>query len=422
MGMLDSISAKKRCNWQPLGVISPREYSDRRFMMTFEDNASGRTAANDVVHQLMAEPFVIYGELRQTHPVVWVSELNRWLVTTYDGVREGLTDPRLGQYPPNYLGLTEHERYVEEFFDRWLVFTSDSDYHDSVRRRISPAFARPRSAHHSEALECAIIEFISGITPGPIEVVSGLADPLASRVVQVLLDIPETSLPWLIDLADVILGYLGETSDATTTSHAISELLSYTGQYSPTSVIYGGSWIAHILQSVQSDLDRAAVFAQLLTGSFRPMSVLLTTAIWGGSFYWNKVGASDVRSGIIEEALRYDSPFHFVPRTALVDLRDYDRTIAAGDELYLVLASANRDETVFPSPDRFTLENGRTGHLAFGRGDHSCLGAPTTRFLIDRILFHLQRRFSGLDVYEEMTRVPTLGATVYKDFIVSLRF
>ena len=43
----------------------------------------------------------------------------------------------------------------------------------------------------------------------------------------------------------------------------------------------------------------------------------------------------------------------------------------------MVYASANRDEDVFPEPDRFVLDRPNIGqHVAFGVGPHRCAGAP----------------------------------------------
>jgi cytochrome P450 len=47
--------------------------------------------------------------------------------------------------------------------------------------------------------------------------------------------------------------------------------------------------------------------------------------------------------------------------------------------LYLVYGSGNRDETVFPDPDTILLDDSRGHHLAFGRGEHVCLGANLAR-------------------------------------------
>ena len=54
-------------------------------------------------------------------------------------------------------------------------------------------------------------------------------------------------------------------------------------------------------------------------------------------------------------------------------------TIPKGQMVLAVIASANRDEQVFPDPDRLDLTRESNKHLAFGLGAHYCVGAPLAR-------------------------------------------
>ncbi|MFB8003345.1 cytochrome P450 [Nocardia sp. NPDC056000] len=83
-------------------------------------------------------------------------------------------------------------------------------------------------------------------------------------------------------------------------------------------------------------------------------------------------------TSVIEESLRYDPPVQLVPRIAREAIALPDIDIAAGDLVVLLLAAANRDPEVFPDPHRFDPARGDR-HLAFGLGQHFCLGAPLAR-------------------------------------------
>lgn len=81
----------------------------------------------------------------------------------------------------------------------------------------------------------------------------------------------------------------------------------------------------------------------------------------------------------VEELLRYDTPAQVVGRTALETMQWHDRLIAAGDPVFLLLGSANRDPGRFVEPDILDITREDNDHLGFGGGRHSCLGAGIAR-------------------------------------------
>jgi cytochrome P450 PksS len=62
----------------------------------------------------------------------------------------------------------------------------------------------------------------------------------------------------------------------------------------------------------------------------------------------------------------------------------------------LMLSSANRDESVFPEPDRLDITRSPNRHLAFGLGVHYCLGAPLARLEGKIALRALSQRYPGM--------------------------
>lgn len=82
----------------------------------------------------------------------------------------------------------------------------------------------------------------------------------------------------------------------------------------------------------------------------------------------------------VEETMRFIGPVHGVPRWAAEDVELCGVSIPSGSQLYVVIASANRDEEIFPEADRFdVLRDDKTRHLGFGQATHFCLGAPLAR-------------------------------------------
>jgi cytochrome P450 len=100
------------------------------------------------------------------------------------------------------------------------------------------------------------------------------------------------------------------------------------------------------------------------------------------------VAEPELLPNAIEEMLRLVSPVRNFCRCATRDVELRGRTLRAGDWLALFYASANRDEEVFGADShafRIDRPNARQ-HLAFGFGEHLCLGASLAR-LEARVMF-----------------------------------
>jgi cytochrome P450 len=101
-----------------------------------------------------------------------------------------------------------------------------------------------------------------------------------------------------------------------------------------------------------------------------------------------------------DELLRYDTPVQFSRRIALSDIEVGGETVAAGELVLTLLASANRDEAHWgPTADRLVLgREGASAHLSFGSGIHHCLGAALARLEGAGAIPALVRRFPGLEL------------------------
>jgi hypothetical protein len=85
-------------------------------------------------------------------------------------------------------------------------------------------------------------------------------------------------------------------------------------------------------------------------------------------------------SNAIEELLRYDAPAQLADRFCAEDIEIAGVQLKAGDQVTLVLGSANRDAEVFADPNVLDLQRANAcAHLSFGAGIHHCLGAPLAR-------------------------------------------
>ncbi len=98
--------------------------------------------------------------------------------------------------------------------------------------------------------------------------------------------------------------------------------------------------------------------------------------------------------GTVEEILRLEPPVQSVQRQTAAPVELGGEAVPVGAPVLVQLAAANRDETVFPDPDRLDpRRSNAANHLSFGYGADYCIGAPlvrratvilTTSFLIRR--------------------------------------
>jgi cytochrome P450 len=100
----------------------------------------------------------------------------------------------------------------------------------------------------------------------------------------------------------------------------------------------------------------------------------------------------------IEELLRFEAPSPVQARYVTAGVEHYGRTVAAGNVMVLLTASANRDERRFPDADRFDIHRHIGHHLTFGYGIHFCLGAALARLEGRVALDEVLKRFPTWEV------------------------
>jgi cytochrome P450 len=99
-----------------------------------------------------------------------------------------------------------------------------------------------------------------------------------------------------------------------------------------------------------------------------------------------------------DEIVRWTTPVNHFARTAACDYELRGRKIRQGESLALFYASANRDEEVFDDPFRFEVDRDPNPHLAFGIGEHFCLGAALARMEIRVLLEELAPRLESIEL------------------------
>ncbi len=106
--------------------------------------------------------------------------------------------------------------------------------------------------------------------------------------------------------------------------------------------------------------------------------------------------------------MRWTSPVGHILRVATADAEIRGRTIRAGDKVVVWTPSANRDEEVFADADRFDLERTPNEHIAFGYGEHFCLGAHLARLELRVMVEELLRRLPDMELDGPVQRLHSI--------------
>lgn len=111
----------------------------------------------------------------------------------------------------------------------------------------------------------------------------------------------------------------------------------------------------------------------------------------------------------IDEALRHAPPVMQFRRTVAADLELRGQKLRVGDKVCLSYVSANRDEEVFDDPNRFdiTRHNARE-HLAFGSGNHFCMGAQLARMQLQALFGEILARLPDIHLAAPPERMLSL--------------
>jgi cytochrome P450 len=103
----------------------------------------------------------------------------------------------------------------------------------------------------------------------------------------------------------------------------------------------------------------------------------------------------------VEEMLRWNGPIGVLPRILPAEAEFLGQTLPAGSTILAGLSAATRDPEVFSDPDRFDLDRTHKSQLAFGFGQHFCLGAHLARAELVVALDVLLDRLPRLRLLEE---------------------
>src|SRR5581483_3773439 len=124
---------------------------------------------------------------------------------------------------------------------------------------------------------------------------------------------------------------------------------------------------------------------------------------------WEKLRAEPgLLTDAVEEILRWVSPISHFTRTVTEGCEVRGVRMRAGDQVALYYPSANRDEEVFAEPFAFQVDRQPNPHVAFGFGEHFCLGAQLARVELEIVFRHLLDRLESFELAGVVQRLSSI--------------
>ena len=389
--------------------------------------------------ELTEDPFAYYVELRAGDPMHWAPGSKAWLLTRYDDVVAAFGDPRLSSDRVRpLLDVLPAQRRAEygpmlEIISRWMVVT-DPPVHTRLNRLASRAFRQQRVSAMSgwigELVEELLDDFVAS---GGDDFLAGLAYPLPAAVIARMMGVPQQDRGmfqhWSDELALVAFGAGGQDRAGryARALAGVRELQEYlAGLIERRRREPGEDMISLLLGSAAEagadedgdhldDAELMALCSLILFAGHETTTNLLCNAIVALDRHPAELARLRADPSLvnraIEEVLRFEGPIKILIRWVVQDHERDGRQVRAGDRVFLVLQSANRDKGTFADPDRFDI--GRPAkplHVGFGRGLHACLGAQLARIEARAALPKILGRLGDIRVSGEVTWRPNIAS------------
>lgn len=379
---------------------------------------------------VMADPLPYYRVLRDHHPVYYVDKWDLYALSRFDdiwdvlAVSDGTFVASEGTLPAANILAQHNTGPVPDPPLDPLPFHAvfDKPIYDDIRRLQSPPF-RPRSvAQWEDRVRVLANERLDELLPlGHFDLTCDYGGIVVAEVVCELLGIPRELAAEV--LAAVNAGSLAQAGAGVDTAAARPNYLEYlvpavqrrraTDGQDELSIVDG--MLAYRLPDGRAldDVEAATQLLCIFIGGTETVPKIVAHGLWELTQRPDQLAAvrADLDHTVAlarEEMIRYCAPAQWFARTARRPFTLHGTTIEPGQRIITLLASASRDERQYPDPDEFRWDRPIKRSLAFGRGQHFCIGYHLARLEVTVLVQEWLRRVPQFRIVEdEATRLPS---------------
>jgi cytochrome P450 len=380
--------------------------------------------------RVMANPLPYYRILRDHHPVYYLPQWDTFALSRFDDiwrvleVNDGTFVASEGTLPAAAVLAKHNTGPVDDPPLHPLPFHAvfDADLYGEIRRAHSLPL-RPRAVAGLEARIRALAnERLDLLLPrGSFDLTQDYGGIVVASVVCELLGIPTDLAPQV--LASVNAGSLAEPGVGVEVAEARPNYMEFLvpavqrrradRSGAPLGVVDGLLGYHLPDGSALDDVEVATQMLCIFIGGTETVPKIVAHGLWELSHRPDQLAAvrADPDNNVPiarEEMIRFCAPAQWFARTARKPFAIHDETIRPGQRIITLLASANRDEREYPEPDEFVWNRPIRRSLAFGRGQHFCIGYHLARLEVAVLLQEWLRRVPDYAIQgDAATRLPS---------------
>ncbi|MET7459132.1 cytochrome P450 [Nonomuraea sp. NPDC005501] len=384
------------------------------------------------LHRFYRDPYPLYAEARRTPGLTFVPDLDAWLVSRREDVREVLSRP--GQFssagalrPDVVPGGRALSEMAKGYGGARAVLTADGQAHRRLRRPLtrglSPARIAAALPFVTERAEALIAGFAGD---GRVEWMDAYARPLPAAVIGHLMGLDPADTPGAVhgghQAEELVFAGLTEDQQVEAAKDVVTLQRLLDGYARARRTNPRDDLITEIVRDLapgsgeltlgQRNEIVANVQNLLLAGHLTATALLGTVMLnlLRDRRQWELLCERPALiPAAVEEAVRFDAPIQGFRRTVTEDVTLGGTELHRDDMVFVSFASAGRDADPDTHPDTFDIARPVARHLSFGHGPHGCPGSHLAKEQVRITLELLVRELPGLRLDRtDVTMAPTL--------------
>jgi cytochrome P450 len=356
------------------------------------------------------DPYPIYEELRALGPVVHLSRYDLYALPRYEEVRAALMDWKTFSSARSVFVDPTMNSQLEG-----ITLCSDPPEHTMMRSVLGRPLRQDRMRDVAPRIEAEADRIVTELVGrGRFDAATELAEHLPMTVVSDLVGLPDQGRAKMLEWAAAIWDVQGPANKRFADAMPlVEEFLSFAINDAVPGRIHPDGWAAHLYQAAERGelpVEKCPVMMlDYVTPSLDTTILAITNTIALFAEHpdqWELLrGDRSLIPHAINESLRLESP---VPQFSRVLTEDHEIDgvpLPAGTRVAVLYGSANRDERHYPDPTRFDITRRPSDHLAFGRGEHVCVGMHLARLEMSTLLERLADRVARFEIVASMPMI-----------------